>query len=78
MDEPVTLTPDQIYAAPPPTYPPICGPGAIEQGVAHNLMTRFVHMGDGLLNQVDMNPTDSDQFGVVSDLEGLVNWLTHQ
>lgn len=50
----------------------------MEQGVAHNLMTHFVHMGDGLSNQVDMNPTDSDQFGVVSDLDGLVTWLTRQ
>lgn len=50
----------------------------MEQGVAHNLMTHFVHMGNGLLNQVDMDPTDSDQFGVVSDLDGLVTWLTRQ
>lgn len=71
----VTSTPDRMYTAPPPPYPPLCGPGATEQGVAHNLMTHFVHMGDGLLNQVDMSSTDSDQFGVVSDLDGLVNWF---
>ncbi|KAI6005475.1 N-terminal glutamine amidase-domain-containing protein [Pisolithus albus] len=36
------------YLAEPPPYPCICGSLAAAQGVSHNLMSDFVHMGGGV------------------------------
>jgi len=52
-----------VYQAAPPLYPPIAGPRATENGIAHNLMTDFVDMN---------NPNG---FGVVVNLEEFMIWI---
>ena len=49
-----------VYNSPPPTYSPICGPGAVQDGVTNNLMTHYVAM-------VELETTSESRYGVVLD-----------
>ncbi|KAI6124840.1 N-terminal glutamine amidase-domain-containing protein [Pisolithus croceorrhizus] len=53
------------YLAAPPSYPCICGPLAAAQGVSHNLMSDFVHMGG-----------DVSGFGTVLDFASFKAWCS--
>ena len=33
-----------VYQSPPPLYPPIQGPAAVEAGITHNLLSHYVDM----------------------------------
>ena len=51
-----------IYLSPPPSYAPICGPSAVQKGIANNLMQRYVTMSTAV-------NSDFAVYGVVLDNE---------
>lgn len=61
---------EAIYFSPPPTYNPICGPGALQGGITNNLMSHYVVMMENL-------ESNRERFyGVVLDREGVGRFFT--
>jgi len=59
-----------IYLAPPPSYPPIIGPRALEEGTKNNLFSKFL--------DIQLDDTNSEEgYGRVMDVETFrsLRWL---
>jgi len=69
-----------MYLAPPPSYPPIIGPRALEEGTKNNLFSKFLDIQLDDTNHPgasEANPGVDEGYGWVMDVETFrsLRWL---